>query len=121
MKRKILTTILVVCCIVVGMAAVIADMNGKWAATFNAPDGNQYPLTYTFNISGDKLTGTLEASGMSIPIDSGKVSGDNVSFNVTVESTTYAHTGKYYSAADSIGVDVSFAGTKQHMTLTRPK
>ena len=121
MKRKILTTILVVCCITIGIAAVIADASGKWAATFNAPDGNQYPLTYTFNISGDKLTGTLETSGMSVPIDSGKVSGDKVSFNVTVESTTYSHTGKYYAAGDSIGVDVSFAGTKGHITLTRPK
>ena len=121
MKRKILTTLVLACCIAVCIAAVIADLNGQWSAVFNAPDGNQYPLTYTFKVDGDKLTGTLETSGMSVPIDSGKVDGENVSFSVTIQGMAYAHKGKYYSAADSIGMDVTFEGGKGHTTLTRAK
>jgi hypothetical protein len=121
MKRKIVTTTLLLCFFAVCFAAVIADMSGQWSATFNAPDGNAYPLTYSFKIDGDKLTGTLETSGMSVPIDSGKVTGDNVSFSVTVQGITYAHKGKYYNPADSVGLDVTFEGNKGHIKLTRPK
>ena len=96
-------------------------MSGQWASVFNAPDGNAYPLTYTFKIDGDKLTGTLEVAGSSIPIDSGKVSGQNLSFSVNAQGTTYSHKGIYYPAADSIGMDVTFDGNKQHSTLKRPK
>src|ERR1700733_7151882 len=80
MKRKIVITGLLFCFVAVCAAAIIADVRGQWSATFNAPDGNAYPLTYTFKLDGPKLTGTLETSGMSVPIDSGKVDGENVSF-----------------------------------------
>ena len=121
MKKKIFTTIALLCFFAVCIAAVIANVSGQWAATFNAPDGNAYPLTYTFKVDGDKLTGTLETSGMTAPIDSGKVSGENVSFSVTVQGVTYSHKGKYYNPADSVGLDVTFDGNKGHITLTRPK
>ncbi len=119
MKRKTIITTLLLCCFIACFAA-IADMNGKWAAVFNAPDGNQYPLSYTFKIDGGKLTGTLEASGMTVPIDSGKVTGDSVKFSITVQGTEYVHKGKYYTAGDSIAMDVSFEGNKSHTTLKRP-
>jgi hypothetical protein len=118
MKKRIFTTAAFVCRLMVCLAA-IADLSGKWTSTFSAPDGSQYPLTYTFKADGSKLTGTLEAAGSVVPIDSGMVKDDNVSFNVTVQGVTYAHKGKYYAAGDSIGVDVSFEGNKGHMTMKR--
>jgi hypothetical protein len=121
MKRKILITGLLFCFVAVCAAAIIADVSGQWSGTFNAPDGNAYPLTYTFKVDGPTLTGTLDASGMSVPIDSGKVDGDNVSFSVNVQGVAYAHKGKYYAGADSVGIDVTYEGNKQHMKLTRPK
>jgi hypothetical protein len=120
MKRKILTIGLLLCFFTVCLAA-IADMSGKWSAVFNAPDGNQYPLTYTLKIDANKLTGTLETAGMTIPIDNGVVNGDSVKFSLTVQDITYAHKGKYFSSADSISMDVAFEGNKAHTTLTRPK
>jgi len=118
MKRKLLTTTVLMGCLLVAVAA-IADLSGKWSSTFSAPDGSQYPLTYTFKVDGSKLTGTLEAAGSEVPIDSGMVKDDNVSFNVTVQGVTYAHKGKYYTAGDSIGVDVNYDGNKSHMTMKR--
>ncbi|MDP9046770.1 MAG: glycoside hydrolase, partial [Bacteroidota bacterium] len=108
-----------ICAVAICFAAVIADMNGKWSGVLNAPDGNQYPLAYTFKIDGNKLTGTLETTGISVPIDSGSVSGNNIKFSVTVDGRAYAHWGKYYAGADSVGMDVDFAGTKTHTTLKR--
>ena len=61
MKRKFLITALLLCCFAI-CYAVITDMSGQWSSTFNAPDGNAYPLTYTFKVDGNKLTGTLETS-----------------------------------------------------------
>jgi hypothetical protein len=122
MKRKILTTVLIVCCFAaVCIAAVFADMNGKFSGVLNAPDGNQYPLTYTFTVNGDKLTGNLDTSQGIVSIDSGKVSDNNMTFNVTVENRVYAHKGKYFAQGDSISMDVDFAGTKAHTTLQRAK
>jgi hypothetical protein len=118
MRKKLLITTLLTGFFMVCLA-VIADVNGKWSSTFNAPDGSQYPLTYTFKVDGSKLTGTLEASGMEVPIDSGMVNNDAVSFSVTVQGTTYSHKGKYFAAGDSIGVEVTFEGNKAHMTMKR--
>jgi hypothetical protein len=118
MKKRFLITALLLCCFAI-CYAVITDMSGQWSSTFNAPDGNAYPLTYTFKVDGNKLTGTLETSGMSIPIDSGKVNGQNMSFSIDVQGTTYSHKGTYYPA-DSIGMDVTFEGHTGHIRLSRP-
>jgi len=118
MKRRLLLTTLLIGCVFAALA-VIADLSGKWTGTFNAPDGTQYPLTYSFKVDGGSLTGTLDAGGMSVPIDSGKVNGDAVSFSVNVQGTTYSHKGKYFSAGDSLAFDVSFEGNKSHLLLKR--
>jgi hypothetical protein len=122
MKRNLFTTGLILCCFAaVCIAAVIADLNGKFSGTITAPDGNQHPLTYTFKVDGDKLTGTLDTEEGSVPIDSGKVSGDNMAFSVTVDGMAYAHKGKYYAQGDSVALDVNFGGAKVHATLQRAK
>lgn len=119
MTRKTLIAVFLIGCCAVCMAAVLADLNGKWSGVLNAPDGNQYPLAYTFKVDGNKLSGTLEATGMSVPIDSGMVNGDNVKFSIAINGQTFAHNGKYYAAGDSVGMDVDFMGTKTHTTLKR--
>jgi len=121
MKRKILTIALLLCSVAICAAAIIADLNGKFSGVLNAPDGNQYPLTYTFKVDGDKLTGSVDTPGGTVSIDSGKVSNDNLSFSVSVEGRPYPHTGKYYAAGDSVGMDVDFGGAKAHTTLQRAK
>ena len=122
MKRNLFTTGLILCCFAaVCIAAAIADLNGKFSGTITAPDGNQHPLTYTFKVDGDKLTGTLDTEEGTVPIDSGKVSSDNIAFSVTVDGMTYAHKGKYYAQGDSVALDVNFGSTKVHTTLQRAK
>ena len=118
MKRKLLITSLLLGCFFAALA-MIADISGKWSGTFNAPDGNQYPLTYSFKLDGSSLTGTLDAGGMTVPIDSGMVKDDAVSFTVNVQGVTYTHKVKYFAAGDSIALDVAFEGNKSHLQLKR--
>lgn len=120
MKRTIFLTLILAGCISICLAA-FECVGGTWKSVFNAPDGNQYPLTYNFKIDGNKLTGTLDAVGETTPIDSGKVYGDSLSFSVTVQGVEYDHKGIYHTAGDSISMDVGYSGTVNHMTMTRAK
>jgi hypothetical protein len=110
---------LFVCFAGIGLAAVLADLNGKWSCVLNAPTGDQYPINYVFKVDGSKLTGTLETNGETVSIDSGKVKGDSVFFSITYQGRPFPHKGKYYSQGDSVGMDVDFGSAKAHATLKR--
>lgn len=118
MKKRIFTTTALVCCFVVCFA-IAADLTGKWTGTLKTPDGNEFPLTYVLKVDGDKLTGTGQSPQGEVPISDGKVTGTDFAFNLSVNGTDVKHTGKYYAAADSIGLDIDFNGMKFHTTLKR--
>jgi hypothetical protein len=118
MKRKLFNPIALVCCFFV-IAAVIADLNGKWTGVIKTPDGNDLQVTYNFKVDGAKLTGTAESPAGTVSVDDGSITGDTFKFKVTVDGNDYPHSGKMY--ADSCGLDIDFGGTKVHTTLTRPK
>ena len=116
MKKKILTTAAFLCCFMVCFAIVL-DLTGKWTGTVKTPDGTEIPLSYNFKVDGNKLTGTAESPQGSVPVDEGKIDGNNFTFSVTVDGNAYPHTGKLY--ADSCGLDIDFGGQKMHTTLKR--
>jgi len=81
------------------VAAVAADISGKWTSEQAGRDGTPMVTTYTFKVAGGVLTGTLTTARGDQQITEGKVSGDDVSFVVvregrdgTPQKTTY--TGK---------------------------
>jgi hypothetical protein len=120
MKRKIVTTAALICCFVVCLAAAVADVNGKWIGSIKAPDGKDYPITYTFNVSGDKLTGSVQVTGDPKTINDGKITGADLTFAIIADDgKTIPHTGKYYAVGDSIAMDVDYEGAKLHTTLKR--
>lgn len=99
------------------LMGMFADLNGKWAGIIVTPDGQEINATYDFKVSGDSLTGTAESPAGVLPIEDGKIKGDDFSFTVTVEGTGYPHTGKVYT--DSCGLDIDFGGTKVHTVLKK--
>lgn len=116
MKKNLLTTILIFCCAI--CFAAIADLSGKWSGVLKTPDGNELPLTYNFKIDGNKLTGTAEAQGAEVAIDSGKVNGKDFTFQITnTNGIVIPHHGTYYG--DSVGMNLDFQGIKFHCTLKR--
>ena len=120
MNRKMLIVLALVCYAVVGLAAVFADVNGKWTGTLMGPDGNPIDVTYTMKVDGDKLTGEASAQDLTLKIDSGKISGNDFKFSITnPEGVTIPHIGKYIAQGDSISINVDYQGFKMHSTLKR--
>lgn len=117
MKRKIFTIAALICCFTVCLAAIV-DMTGKWTGTIRTPDGNDLQIYYVFKVDGNKLTGTAKGDGDATQIDSGKIAGNDFSFNVSnPEGTVFRHSGKYYG--DSVSMNIEFGGNKLHATLKR--
>ena len=116
MKKRLFTTLAIVCGCFLFCLAMVADISGKWTGAIKTPNGS-FPLNYTFKVDGDKLTGTVDSRQGAEPISNGKVSETELSFTLDFNGTTVTHTGKIYP--DSIGLDIDFGGRKMHCTLTR--
>lgn len=118
MKRKAL-----IIASILGFAAmaftVIADLNGKWSGTLVAPDGNSYPLNYTFKIDNDKLTGQGQSQQGSVDLQDGKIKGDSLFFSIDVGGVKIINSGKYFAVGDSIGLNIDYQGMIMHATLKR--
>jgi len=66
-------------------AAFAADIAGKWTGDMPGGGGDTMPTTFNFKVDGDKLTGTMTGPQGDLPLQDGKVSGDNLSFSTTLE------------------------------------
>ena len=110
MTKKLLfvTTIL----LAVALAAVAADVTGKWVAEVQGRNGNTQQMTFTLKADGGTLTGTVMGGGgggrrgggggggggrapMATEISNGKVDGDHVSFEVKREYNGNSFVTKY--------------------------
>jgi hypothetical protein len=96
---------LILAVLVFAVAANAADINGKWVAQVSSPSGSKTERVFTFQVAGEKVTGTLAniqvsqatfeekgkppmAGTLKIQnadpqtISDGKITGDNVSFAI---------------------------------------
>jgi len=60
-----------------------ADLAGKWNAEFTTPNGETRQNTFTFQVDGNTLTGTVSTQRGESKIEDGKISGDEITFSVT--------------------------------------
>jgi len=65
--------------LVLTATALLADVTGKWTASFETEIGTQN-YTYDFKQTGDKLTGTAKSNLGSGVITEGSVKGDDITF-----------------------------------------
>jgi hypothetical protein len=97
--------------LVVTATAFAADVSGKWKAQYQTPDGQQRESTFTFQVSGETLTGTVASAIGEAKIEEGKVSGDTLTFTVTRNfqgnDVKVKYSGKV-AGADTINFSVSF-------------
>ena len=71
-----------------------ADVTGTWSGEMKTPDGQSFPLTFTFKQDGVTLTGTVQGpQGDPIAISEGKVDGDKISFKVSFNGMVISHEG----------------------------
>lgn len=101
MKSTILALVALVC---LSVAALAADVTGKWAAETTGPQGNAQKIMMDLKQDGSKVTGTVSGRGGDNPISDGKVDGDTVTFVQKMErngqTMEIAFTGKI--SGDSI-------------------
>jgi hypothetical protein len=117
MKRKILTTVLLLCTVLVCFAA-IADLTGKWKGSITMADGNEIPLTYVFKVDGEKLTGSILSPQGELTIYDGKIKdGKEFTFKVDVNDNVVPSVGTFYG--DSVVVVANLEGDKLKSVLKR--
>jgi len=62
--------------------SLAADVNGKWKADFQGPDGVTRTSNFEFKADGEKLSGKMTSPRGDADISEGAVKGDDVSFAV---------------------------------------
>jgi hypothetical protein len=81
--RLVIATVAIL--LVSGITAFAADVDGKWAGTVQGPQGD-FPVAFSFKADGAKLTGTTTGfDGSEVPIQDGKIDGNNISWTVTFD------------------------------------
>jgi hypothetical protein len=71
--------------LVIGISAYAADIDGTWSGVVDG-GGGQFPVSFTFKADGAMLTGTtLGLDGAPVPIKDGKIDGNTITFNVTLD------------------------------------
>ena len=93
---KIRTLILALA--LVATPAFAADVDGKWSGSIDTPNG-AVPINYTLKAEGATLTGSTSApDGSAVPIKDGKITGNKLSFSLTLDfgagPTTFLYTGE---------------------------
>jgi hypothetical protein len=68
------------------LTAAAADINGKWVAQVPGRDGQTRETSFEFKAAGESVTGTMSGrQGNQVPISDGKLSGDTLTFVVSME------------------------------------
>ena len=99
------------------VAAVAADVSGKWKAEFTTPDGTQRVNTFTFKVEGGNLTGTVAGAQDETPIKNGKIAGDEISFSAERPFGSFTYNGKL--SGDEIKFKVTFNDQSLDITAKR--
>ena len=62
------------------------DVTGKWTAEVEGRNGQKRTQTFDLKADGDKVTGTMVGmGGREMKLEDGKISGDTITFSVTME------------------------------------
>lgn len=82
---------------VFALAALAADIGGKWTGDMEGRDGQTMTVTMNLKADGNAVTGTVSGRMGDAQISNGKVDGDSVTFDVVREfngnSVTIHYTG----------------------------
>ena len=88
MKTIITVLLLNVFC----LTGLAQDLNGKWKGEMNGPNGDM-ELIFTFKVDHDSLSGNVLTEMGPLPIENGKVNGNNFSFDVNANGQEYVNKG----------------------------
>ena len=64
------------------LAASAADITGSWKLTYTTENGLTREATLELKLDGDRLSGTLSSDRGKAQIETGKLTGDEISFSL---------------------------------------
>ena len=84
-----------------------ADVTGKWSGEVEGRNGQKRTQTFDLKADGDKVTGSMVGpGGREFKIEDGKISGDTLTFSVTVEMN--GNTRKMEYTGKIVGDSINF-------------
>lgn len=89
--------------LVVSATAWAADVTGKWVGSVESPQG-PIELTYDLKMDGEVVTGTITSAMGSVAIDKGRLSGDLLTYEVSLQGAVVKHEARLDAAATTIAV-----------------
>lgn len=96
MRRYTMLAMILLC--LPALTAQAADVSGQWLAQIPGRDGNLMETTFTFKVSGEQLTGSIQNQYGEREISEGKASGEEISFRVRIDiggdELIFLYTGK---------------------------
>jgi hypothetical protein len=103
------------------VSATAADVNGKWKGAMPSRDGNAREVSFQFKAAGANLTGNFIGSmGREIEIKDGKVTGDSISFSLSLEfngnMVKVNYTGKF--SGDDLNMKMQREGAPRSVEFT---
>jgi hypothetical protein len=110
------TIITVLLLLVVSIVSNAQTLDGSWKGKFSGPNGDM-DLVFTFKVNADTLNGDVTSEMGSIPIENGKINGNDFTFDVNVNGQVINHTG----VLDGDTVKLSMPFGDQVMELSRVK
>ena len=120
MKRIL---VLVVGLMLLAAPAFAADVDGKWTGSIETPMGT-VPVGFTFKADGATLTGTsLAPDGGEIAIKDGKIDGNKIAFNVSLDLGGMAFDIAYTGVVtpEEIKLTADFAGMPFEYSVKKSK
>jgi hypothetical protein len=110
------TSITFLLLLVLSIASNAQKLDGNWKGQMIGPNGD-FELFFTFKVDADTLRGNVSSERGSIPIENGKVNGNEFSFDVNVNGQVINNTG----VLDGDIIKLSAPMMDQPMELSRVK
>ena len=101
---------------VLTVAGNAQKLDGNWKGKMITPNGDM-ELLFTFKVDADSLSGNVTSDMGSIPLENGKVNGNEFSFDVNVNGEIYNNKG----VLDGDTVKLSSSRMEQPLVLSRVK
>jgi hypothetical protein len=102
-------------------AAAAASVDGKWTAEVPGRGGATQTNTFTFKASGDKVEGSVSNMRGDTPIADGKLSGDTLTFTVTMQGRGGDQKVEYKGKVGADAIEFTFDRGRGPQTITAKK
>ncbi|NLT52419.1 MAG: hypothetical protein GXX85_16070 [Ignavibacteria bacterium] len=79
--------------ILLGSFSLAQGLNGKWKGNVSTPNGDM-ELVFNFKATDASLTGDITSAMGSIPIENGKVNGNEFSYDININGSVFSNSGK---------------------------